>query len=161
MKIVQVKAVSITPVLVTEVPSLSGGYDSSDDEDDESIIHQVHAVEVNKTTGQQSSTRNQQIPTLSESSNQYHKIATDVNCVVPNHLETLYSDNISQANEYKQYRCRKLFCDYEKDFAKNSRDLGRTDLIKHDIPTGDEPPVNQRPRRFPKEQHTIIRTEIE
>ena len=88
------------------------------------------------------------------------KKATDVNYVVPNHLETLYGESVSQANDYEQYRLRKLFCDYEKAFATDSGDLGCTDLIKHDIPTGDERLVNQKPRRLPKEQHTIIRTEI-
>ena len=46
-------------------------------------------------------------------------------------------------------------------FAKDSGDLGHTDVVKHHIDTGDEQPVRQRPRRLPQTQVDELRRQIE
>jgi hypothetical protein len=43
----------------------------------------------------------------------------------------------------------KLLLRYHASFAKSDRDLGKTDLTKHKINTGDSLPIKQIPRRIP------------
>ena len=45
-------------------------------------------------------------------------------------------------------------------FAKSDTDLGKTNVIKHDIRTGDKPPVVQRPRRIAQEQVKDLQEQI-
>lgn len=44
---------------------------------------------------------------------------------------------------------RQLLMHYHASFVKSDRDLGRTDIIKHNINTGDSLPIKQAPRRIP------------
>ena len=46
-------------------------------------------------------------------------------------------------------------------FAKDSKDLGRTSLVKHHIDTGDNLPVRQRPYRVPFAQREIINKHVQ
>ena len=50
--------------------------------------------------------------------------------------------------------------DYRDIFAKSKSDLGRTSLFKHEINTGNTPPIKQRPRRVPLAKQTVERAEV-
>ena len=73
----------------------------------------------------------------------------------------MYERDRVQLNPDQDARFRGLLTRYADQFAKNSNDIGLTTLIKHDIPTGDEPPVCQRVRRIPHEQIPILQKQID
>ena len=80
---------------------------------------------------------------------------------IPEHLKPLFKDSISRLETPKlKRRLANVFKEYAHCFAKDSDDIGKTTLIKHDIDTGDEPPVRQRCRRFAKCHIDIIKKEV-
>jgi transposase InsO family protein/predicted aspartyl protease len=70
---------------------------------------------------------------------------------VPEHLTEVYSAACERGDltEETRKRLRALLARYGTLFAKHDNDLGRTNLIQHDIHTGDAPPIRQPPRRVP------------
>jgi len=58
-----------------------------------------------------------------------------------NILETKYKTG--ELNEKQQYKFTKLVQGYEIIFAKDSKDLGKTNLAKHTIDTGDHKPFKE------------------
>ena len=44
---------------------------------------------------------------------------------------------------------KRLITEYSDIFSKNEDDIGKTNILKHHIRTGDAEPVRQRPRRIP------------
>ena len=53
-----------------------------------------------------------------------------------------------------------LLNDYSDVFARDKYDLGQATMVKHHIDTGDEPPVKQKPRRLPFEQHEEVENQV-
>ena len=62
--------------------------------------------------------------------------------------------------EYKQ-EFEELCQEFNDVFSKDSADLGKTPLLKMDIPTGDNPPVSQRPYTLALKQIQWVQEEIE
>ena len=54
-----------------------------------------------------------------------------------------------------------LYSEYEDIFSKDSADLGKTPLLKMDIPTGDSPPITQRPYTLALKHVQWVQDEIE
>ena len=80
---------------------------------------------------------------------------------IPVHVRELYIESVKQlATPLQKQKLARMLVDYSDCFAKNSDDIGRTSLIKHDIDTGDEAPVKQRCRRFAKCHVEIIQQQV-
>lgn len=79
---------------------------------------------------------------------------------VPTHLEPLYDLNKEGMTDVEQRKFRLLLREYQDVFAKNKYDLGKTNLVKHHIDTGDEKPVHQRPRRLPQAQQEEMERQV-
>ena len=58
-------------------------------------------------------------------------------------------------------RLQKLLTDYEDILSKDEFDMGLTDLIQHDVDTGQERPVRQALRRTPMVHNQVIDTHIQ
>ena len=54
-----------------------------------------------------------------------------------------------------------IFTKHAKAFSKNSADIGKTTYVKHDIDTGTNSPVRQRPRRLRIDQRPEVKKQIE
>ena len=54
-----------------------------------------------------------------------------------------------------------LCSEFETIFSKDSADLGKTPLLKMDIPTGDNPPITQRPYTLALKHIQWVQEEIE
>ena len=80
---------------------------------------------------------------------------------VREHLADLYKRSIAGVPEEFHDRIRRLLNDYEDIFAKNPGDIGRTNLIVHDIYTGRAAPVHQRARRISPEEHEAMKKTVE
>ena len=68
---------------------------------------------------------------------------------MPPHLAELYEKSIEGLTQAEAEQVRKLLVEYADVFSRGSEDLGRTDLVKHHIRTGDAIPIKQPPRRMP------------
>jgi hypothetical protein len=88
---------------------------------------------------------------------------TSVTTDVPEHLRALYIQSIGEGelNGVVAENLKQLLLKHADVFAKNDDDLGRTDVIKHDIDTGGAVPIRQPPRRLPLVHQTECAKEIE
>ena len=73
----------------------------------------------------------------------------DLDGEVPEHLRELYQRSILKLNPNQQQQVRTLLCEFSDLFSRGQHDLGRTDVIQHQINTGDATPLRQPPRRMP------------
>ena len=80
---------------------------------------------------------------------------------LPEHLVELYSRSIENLNENEQIKLKSLLKEYSDVFAKDSNDIGHTNVVQHHIDTGDESPIKQRPRRLPMVHLEELKKQIE
>ena len=81
---------------------------------------------------------------------------------IPEHFQTLLAKCQPLLSVKQQQEVESLVLDY-KDilvFAKSKYDLERTSLFKHEINTGNTPPIKQRPRRVPFPKEKVEREEV-
>ena len=69
---------------------------------------------------------------------------------LPEHVQELYDKHHTDMVPEDQKLYKELLWKYSQIFAKSKTDLGRTDMIKHHIETGDERPFKHKPRRLPQ-----------
>ena len=74
---------------------------------------------------------------------------------IPEHFQTLLAKCQPLLSVKQQQEVESLVLDYRDIFAKSKSDLGRTSLFKHEINTGNTPPIKQRPRRVPLEKKKL------
>ena len=79
---------------------------------------------------------------------------------IPEHFQTLLAKCQPLLSVKQQQEVESLVLDYRDIFAKSKSDLGRTSLFKHEINTGNTPPIKQRPRRVPLAKQTVEREEV-
>ena len=70
---------------------------------------------------------------------------------LPEHIKTLFDETCARESLSEAAQCglRSLLLKHESLFAKDDNDLGRINLIVHDIDTGDARPFYKPPRRVP------------
>ena len=64
-------------------------------------------------------------------------------------LDQLDLGEISTWSVEQQQAVRKLLCDYSETFSKNDLDLGKCNILKHNIQLTDQQPFKERYRRIP------------
>ena len=72
---------------------------------------------------------------------------------LPPHLESLYARSATHLSSEQGEMLRHFLAEYADLFSNGPGDLGRTDLVKHHIDTGDSQPIRQPPRRLPLEKN--------
>ena len=81
---------------------------------------------------------------------------------VPEHVKELYQQTLPKIESVRQRnRLAYLMSTYSDVFAAHGDDIGRTDLVKHHVDTGDHKPVHQRCRRFARTHVDIIREHVQ
>ncbi|KAK3543319.1 hypothetical protein QTP70_016720 [Hemibagrus guttatus] len=68
--------------------------------------------------------------------------------VVPSHLESLYAESTKELEETEWHKLAELLSAYSDVFSTGPTDLGRTNMVQHDIQTRPGPPVKQPPHRM-------------
>ena len=77
------------------------------------------------------------------------------------HIADLYKRSIAGVPREFHESIRKLVNEYGDIFARDPGDIGRTNLIVHDIYTGRAAPVHQRARRISPEEHEAMKKAVE
>ena len=72
-----------------------------------------------------------------------------ITTTLPSHLQDLYERSVACLMPDHKKQVYDLLCEYSDLFSQGVHDLGRTDLIKHRIDTGDAPHMRQQPHRLP------------
>ena len=68
---------------------------------------------------------------------------------IPSHIKDLYEKCTSDLGIEDKQKAKALLLRYAHLFSTSDEDVGRTDLVKHKINTGDKDPIKQAPRRLP------------
>ena len=79
---------------------------------------------------------------------------------IPEHVRKLFEDSKADLDDKQRVDLQKLLHEYSDIFAQHSADFGKTTILKHNIETGDEQPVKQRPRRFPRCSADELRKQV-
>ncbi len=80
---------------------------------------------------------------------------------LPEHLHNLFTRSKEHLDETQQKGLRELLFRNQHLFAKNKSELGRTNLVKHSINTGDAAPIKMPARRLPLHQREIEKEQVE
>ena len=80
---------------------------------------------------------------------------------LPEHVQDLYTKHHKNMVPQDQLLYKELLLKYSSIFAKSKTDLGRTELIKHHIETGDEQPFKHKPRRLPQTKFEEMKKQVE
>ena len=79
---------------------------------------------------------------------------------LPPYLQDLFDRSTGELNKEQSKRLHDLLCTYQDAFSRDSNDIGLTHWVKHDVDTGQEEPVRQRPRRLRYEQRPVLQKTI-
>ena len=88
-----------------------------------------------------------------ENSSYQHKL--------PDHLQVLLENSSAQLSATEKQQLSELLMKYEDIFIKPDGILGQTDLVEHDIETGDSKPIKIPPRRIPIFKRNQVDEELE
>lgn len=91
------------------------------------------------------------------SASEYADSKTELKEMVP---ESKKAD-LSHVSETQRQKIQKMLDRNADLFAKNDCDLGRTDLVRAKIDTGDHPPIKQQPYRLPFSQRKLVQEHVE
>ena len=80
---------------------------------------------------------------------------------LPPHLQPIWESCTENLTTDQASKVKDLLLKHSNVFAKDKNDLGRTDIVKHKINTGDTAPIKQAPRRLPLAKREIMKTEID
>lgn len=68
---------------------------------------------------------------------------------LPEHLKAMFAESSEFLLPDQSQALRQLLLQYQQVFSSGPKDVGRTDLVKHKIETGDARPIKIPPRRIP------------
>ena len=80
---------------------------------------------------------------------------------VPIHLQVMYAESCADLTKDDCGRLAKLLQSYSDVFSTGPTDLGRTNLVQHDILTTPGPPVKQQPRRMAADKQTAADQQVQ
>ncbi|KAL7373215.1 hypothetical protein ABVT39_001512 [Epinephelus coioides] len=80
---------------------------------------------------------------------------------VPSHLQSLYTESCASLSEDDRSRMAHLLQSYSNVFSTGPTDLGRTNLVQHDILTTPGPRVKQPPRRMASDKQLAADQQVQ
>ncbi|XP_053390200.1 uncharacterized protein LOC128553112 [Mercenaria mercenaria] len=69
---------------------------------------------------------------------------------IPSHIQDLYERTTEDMDKTQMHEVAKLLKKYAHIFSESDNDIGRTGIIRYQIPTGDARPIKQPLRRLPQ-----------
>ena len=80
---------------------------------------------------------------------------------LPNHLSIIMNEVGPRVSDMEKKKSIDLLIEFQDVFVGPDGKLGRTDMVKHSIITGDAQPIKHRPRRVPYSQIDAMNAELE
>ena len=80
---------------------------------------------------------------------------------LPEHVKILFEKSQEDLTPEYTKQVYELLQEYSDIFAKDSKDIGKTTLITHDVNTGNAKPVSQQVRRQSPEEHAAMKKIVE
>ena len=80
---------------------------------------------------------------------------------LPDHLQTILANTSSKLTETERQKLSETLLKYEDTFMKPDGELGQTDIVEHEIDTGDHKPIKIPPRRVPLFKRQQVDEELE
>ena len=80
---------------------------------------------------------------------------------LPDHLQQLFDRSVEELSQEQRDGLQRLLATYRDAFAIDANDIGLTNWVTHDVDTGQESPVRQRPRRLRYEQRPVLQNTIQ
>lgn len=80
---------------------------------------------------------------------------------LPDHLEQIIDKVHESISVEEKQKLANFLKEYQSSFSCSSSDMGKTDLVKHSINTGNARPIKQPPRRIPLAKMAEVRREID
>ncbi len=81
--------------------------------------------------------------------------------LLPEHMHDLYHQASAGMDQTQKKQVRSLLMKYAHLFSTDDSDIGRTGIIKHQIPTGDARPIKQPVRRLPVHMQAEVDAELD
>lgn len=91
--------------------------------------------------------------------NEDQNISDDI--TLPEHLKCLVENASTELSLDQKLQLKKCIFEYQDIFTAPDGKLGRTDIVKHSIDTGNSKPIRVPPRRVPISQRVVIENEID
>ena len=102
------------------------------------------------------------LTTISDKDVQESKLSyMSSNPTLPDYLLDLYHRTTAELPEEYHAAVAKLLTNYQDVFSKGDQDIGRTNVVKHHIDTGQSRPIRQRPRKSLFGQREEIRRHVQ
>ena len=80
---------------------------------------------------------------------------------VPEHVKVLLEGISSELSLQQREELAAAITDYADVFSSGKDDMGCTDLVQHQIDTGEARPIRQPPRRLPIAKQSVEKNEVE
>ena len=80
---------------------------------------------------------------------------------IPEHLTDVYNASSERLCESDKNKLKGFLLEFQDVFSKSSSDIGYTELVKHQINTGNAKPIKQKPYRLPLAKREVAEKEIE
>lgn len=80
---------------------------------------------------------------------------------MPAHIKSVWEANATSLTEEQKKPFFDLLMKHQNVFAKSKYDLGHTTIVRHEIFTGDHPPIKQAPRRMPLTKREVVQKEVQ
>ena len=80
---------------------------------------------------------------------------------LPSHLHDLFDRSKANLSEDYHAQVKSCLLEFQDVFSSGEHDIGRTEVVKHQINTGDARPIKERPRRHPLCNQQEIMKQVE
>ena len=90
-----------------------------------------------------------------------HKSEGKVEGDLPGHLHDLFDRSKANLSEDYHAQVKSCLLEFQDVFSSGEHDIGRTEVVKHQINTGDARPIKERPRRHPLCNQQEIMKQVE
>ncbi|MCG7868284.1 MAG: hypothetical protein JAY74_18205 [Candidatus Thiodiazotropha taylori] len=88
------------------------------------------------------------------------EVSVDATDTLPEYLHVAWENSTENLSSEQALQVKELLLKHKDVFAKDKTDLGRTNVVKHTINTGDAAPVKQNPRRLPLSKRELVKDEV-
>ena len=100
------------------------------------------------------------MPSYNRHTDSNPEVSVNATDMLPEYLHVVWENSTENLSSEQALQVKELLLKHKDVFAKDKTDLGRTNVVKHTINTGDAAPVKQNPRRLPLSKREVVKDEV-